>query len=80
MVQVARGRLSKQIAGDMGEATVKVHPSHAMRKMNARSLPEFGPNGGQARPPTREVAVLLGPRVVGRPVGGCVTHRCASAD
>ena len=44
MVQVARGRLSKQFAGDMGitEATVKVHRSHAMRKMNAQSLPEFG--------------------------------------
>jgi FixJ family two-component response regulator len=44
MVQVARGRLSKQIANDIGvsESTVKVHRSHAMRKMNARSLPEFG--------------------------------------
>jgi FixJ family two-component response regulator len=44
MVQVAHGRLSKQIAGDMGisETTVKVHRSRAMRKMNARSLPEFG--------------------------------------
>jgi FixJ family two-component response regulator len=44
MVQVARGRLSKQIAGDIGiaQATVKVHRSKAMRKMNARSLPEFG--------------------------------------
>jgi len=44
MIQVARGRLSKQIASDIGvsEATVKVHRSHAMRKMNARSLPEFG--------------------------------------
>jgi FixJ family two-component response regulator len=44
MVQVARGRLSKQIAGDFGisEATVKVHRSRAMRKMNARSLPELG--------------------------------------
>jgi FixJ family two-component response regulator len=44
MLQVARGRLSKQIAGDIGitETTVKVHRSHAMRKMNARSLPEFG--------------------------------------
>jgi FixJ family two-component response regulator len=44
MIQVARGRLSKQIAGDIGiaEATVKVHRSKAMRKMNARSLPEFG--------------------------------------
>jgi FixJ family two-component response regulator len=44
MIQVARGRLSKQIAGDIGitETTVKVHRSHAMKKMNARSLPEFG--------------------------------------
>jgi FixJ family two-component response regulator len=44
MRQVVRGRLSKQIAGDMGiaEATVKVHRSRAMRKMQARSLPELG--------------------------------------
>jgi FixJ family two-component response regulator len=44
MIQVARGRLSKQIAGDIGiaEATVKVHRSMAMRKMNASSLPELG--------------------------------------
>jgi FixJ family two-component response regulator len=44
MIQVARGRLSKQIAGEIGiaEATVKVHRSRAMRKMNARSLPELG--------------------------------------
>jgi FixJ family two-component response regulator len=44
MIQVARGRLSKQIAGDIGiaEATVKVHRSRAMRKMNALSLPELG--------------------------------------
>jgi len=44
MIQVARGRLSKQIAGDIGiaEGTVKVHRSRAMRKMNARSLPELG--------------------------------------
>ena len=41
MIEVARGRLSKQIAGDIGiaEATVKVHRSRLMRKMNARSLP-----------------------------------------
>ena len=40
MVQVARGRLSKQIAGDIGiaEATVKVHRSRLMRKMKANSL------------------------------------------
>jgi len=44
MIQVARGRLSKQIAGDIGiaEATVKVHRSRLMRKMNAHSLPELG--------------------------------------
>jgi FixJ family two-component response regulator len=44
MIHVARGRLSKQIAGDIGIAptTVKVHRSRAMRKMNAHSLPEFG--------------------------------------
>jgi FixJ family two-component response regulator len=44
MIHVAQGRLSKQIACDIGiaQATVKVHRSKAMRKMNARSLPEFG--------------------------------------
>ena len=43
MIRVARGRLSKQIAGDIGiaEATVKVR-RRAMHKMNVRSLPEFG--------------------------------------
>jgi FixJ family two-component response regulator len=44
MIQVARGRLSKQIANDIGiaEGTVKVHRSRAMKKMKARSLPELG--------------------------------------
>ena len=44
MIQVARGRLSKQIAHDIGiaEATVKVHRSRAMQKMKARLLPELG--------------------------------------
>ena len=44
MIHVARGRLSKQIADDIGiaQATVKVHRSKAMRKMKVRSLPEFG--------------------------------------
>jgi FixJ family two-component response regulator len=44
MTQVARGRLSKQIAHDIGiaEATVKVHRSRAMQKMQANSLPELG--------------------------------------
>ena len=39
MIEVARGRLSKQIAGDIGiaEATVKVHRSRLMRKMKAHS-------------------------------------------
>jgi FixJ family two-component response regulator len=43
MIQVVRGRLSKQIAGDIGiaEATVKVHRSRLMHKMKARSLPEL---------------------------------------
>jgi FixJ family two-component response regulator len=43
-VQVARGRLSQQIAHDTGiaEATAKVHRSRAMQKMKAGSLPEFG--------------------------------------
>src|SRR3984957_11266630 len=41
VIEVARGRLSKQIAGDIGiaEATVKVHRSRLMHKMKARSLP-----------------------------------------
>ena len=44
MIEVARGRLSKQIAGDIGiaEATVKVHRSRLMRKMKTRSLPALG--------------------------------------
>jgi FixJ family two-component response regulator len=44
VIQVARGRLSKQIAYDIGiaEATVKVHRSRVMRKMKASSLPELG--------------------------------------
>ena len=43
MAQVALGRLSKQIAGDIGitESTVKVHRSNLMKKMNARSLPDL---------------------------------------
>ena len=44
MVHVVRGRLSKQIAADIGisEVTVKVHRSNMMRKMEAASLPELG--------------------------------------
>jgi FixJ family two-component response regulator len=44
MIEVVRGRLSKQIAHDLGisEVTVKVHRSNLMRKMTAGSLPELG--------------------------------------
>jgi FixJ family two-component response regulator len=44
MIQVVQGRLSKQIAYDLGisELTVKVHRSNLMRKMCVRSLPELG--------------------------------------
>jgi RNA polymerase sigma factor (sigma-70 family) len=44
MIQVVQGRLSKQIAFDIGisEVTVKVHRSNLMRKMKAASLPELG--------------------------------------
>jgi FixJ family two-component response regulator len=39
LIQVSRGRLTKQIAHDIGisEPTVKVHRSNLMRKMNVRS-------------------------------------------
>jgi FixJ family two-component response regulator len=44
MIHVVRGRLSKQIANDIGisEATVKVHRSNLMRKMSVSGLPELG--------------------------------------
>ena len=44
MIPVARGRLSKQIAHDLGilEATVNDHRSNLMRKMSVGSLPELG--------------------------------------
>ena len=43
LVQVAQGRLSKQIANDMGisEGTVKVHRSNLMRKMGITSMAEL---------------------------------------
>ena len=59
MVRVTAGRLNKQIAADIGitESTVKVHRTHLMRKMKARSLPELSrmadmlklPSGGAQR-------------------------------
>ncbi|HDR9095576.1 response regulator [Burkholderia vietnamiensis] len=43
MKYVVSGLLNKQIAAEMGlsEITVKIHRGHAMRKMGARTLPEF---------------------------------------
>jgi PAS domain S-box-containing protein len=43
MIHVVQGRLSKQIAHDIGtsEAAVNFHRSNLMRKMNVRSLPEL---------------------------------------
>lgn len=64
MIEVARGRLSKQIAGDAGiaEATVKVHRSRLMRKMKARSLPALSRMADklQLMPPSG--AATLAPR------------------
>jgi FixJ family two-component response regulator len=43
LIQVAQGRLNKQIAGELGitETTVKVHRSNMMRKVKATSLAEL---------------------------------------
>ena len=43
MIGAVKGRLNKQIAGDLGiaEPTVKVHRSNLMRKMNVRSVADL---------------------------------------
>ena len=43
LIQIAQGRLNKQIAREMGitETTVKVHRSNMMRKIKAASLVEL---------------------------------------
>jgi FixJ family two-component response regulator len=53
MAQVARGRLNKQIAFDIGisEITVKVHRGQVMRKMQASSLPDLARMADKLRPP-----------------------------
>ena len=58
MIQVVQGRLSKQIAFDIGisETTVKVHRSHLMRKMKAGSLPELGRMADKLKLAAREAA------------------------
>jgi FixJ family two-component response regulator len=47
---VVRGRLNKQIAGDLGtvEKTIKVHRARVMQKMRARSLAELVQLAGSA--------------------------------
>src|SRR5712672_172053 len=67
VIQVARGRLSKQIAGDIGiaEATVKVHRSRAMHKMNVRSLPGLAVLADRLRRPP-ETPNPSGPAPPGR--------------
>lgn len=52
MAQVARGRLNKQIAFDIGisEITVKVHRGQVMRKMQASSLPDLARMADKLKP------------------------------
>lgn len=52
MEQILRGRLNKQIAGDIGisEMTVKVHRREVMRKMQASSLPDLTRMGEKLTP------------------------------
>jgi FixJ family two-component response regulator len=61
MIEVARGRLSKQIADDIGiaEATVKVHRSRLMHKMKARSLPALSRMADKPQANTGGAAKLL---------------------
>ncbi len=56
--QVAKGRLNKQIAFDLGisEVTVKLHRSNAMHKMEARSIGELIRSWQTLPPALREEA------------------------
>ena len=51
MAEVVKGRLNKQIAGDIGisEITVKVHRGQVMRKMKASSLPDLTRMAGKLK-------------------------------
>ena len=43
MLMVTAGKMNKQVAGELGisEITVKIHRGAAMRKMEARTLPDL---------------------------------------
>jgi hypothetical protein len=63
MVQIAHGRLSKQIAGDIGiaEATVKDASQPSAAPDEGPFASRAKPNGGQAQTGTRGAATLLNP-------------------
>ena len=81
MTEVARGRLSKQIAGDLGisETTVKVHRSNLMRKMKIRSLTELARSCRQAQSGARAAEILVS-HTVTRRGNGWVIHRAYLAE
>ena len=60
VIRVARGRLRKQIAHDIGiaEATVKVHRMRAVQKMTD-ALSRVRPVGRQAQAAARNAATLV---------------------
>jgi FixJ family two-component response regulator len=68
MALVVRGRLNKQVGGDLGisEITVKAHRGRVMAKMGARSLPELV-----------NMADCLGHPTAGRDLGGDARARPA---
>jgi FixJ family two-component response regulator len=80
MIRVVQGRLSKQIADDIGisEPTVKVHRSNLMRKMNTRSVVELGRMADKLNLPSKKKedgsgrSALLNSRAGVKPrIGAC---------